>query len=128
MREMQTISRLGPIPSVVTIRQVRDMSLWQIPTFIICVSFWRRDVSDLEMLSRWQLAALIIFVRFWRRNALDLWMLYLEVDWVIVEILSSATPLGPAAITICQGRGMSWLKWSNLVSCVGFRKLDGSDL
>ena len=55
-------------------------------------------------------------------------MISLEVDWVIVEILSSSTPLRPAVATIFQGRGMSWRKWANLVSCVGFRKLDGSDL
>ena len=55
-------------------------------------------------------------------------MLSSEVDWVIVEILSLAKPSRPAVVKICQGRGMSLWKWANLVSYVGFRKLDGSDL
>ena len=55
-------------------------------------------------------------------------MISSEVDWVIVKIIYSATPLIPAVVTIFQVRGMSWWKWANLVSCVGFLKLDGSDL
>ena len=55
-------------------------------------------------------------------------MLSLEVDWVIVNILSSATPLRPDVVAIFLCRGMSWWKWANSVSCVGFRKLDGTDL
>ena len=47
---------------------------------------------------------------------------------MIVEMLSSATPSRPAVVTIFQGRSMSCQKWANLVRCVGFRKLDGSDL
>ena len=47
---------------------------------------------------------------------------------MIVEMLSSATPSRPDVVKICQGRSMSWRKWANLVRCVGFRKLDGSDL
>ena len=55
-------------------------------------------------------------------------MLFSEVDWVIFKILSSAKPSIPDAATIFQGRGMTWWKWANLVSCVGFQKLDGSGL
>ena len=47
---------------------------------------------------------------------------------MIVKILSSATPSRPDVITIYQGRGMRFWKWVNLVSCVGFQKLDGSEL
>ena len=62
-------------------------------------------------------------------------MLSSEVDWVIVEILSSATPLIPSVTTIWQIQDMSqWYllmsqwKWVTLVSCVGFRKLNRLDL
>ena len=47
---------------------------------------------------------------------------------MIVKNVSSATPSRPAVVTIFQGRGTSWWKWANLVSCVGFRKLDRLDL
>ena len=59
---------------------------------------------------------------------MDLLILSSEVDCVIVKILSSSTPSRPDVVTIYQGRGMSWWKWANLIRCVGFRKLDGSDL
>ena len=125
---MQKISRPGPLTSAIRIHQVWGMSWWKMPIFIIYVVFQTRDVSDLWILSRWQLATLINCVGFWRRDVLDLWILFSEVDCVIVKILSSATPLIPAVVSICQGRGMSWRKWVNLVRCVNFRKLDGSDL
>ena len=80
------------------------------------------------MLSRWQLATLIICVGFLGRDDLDLLIFSSEVDCVIVEILSSETPSRPDVVKICQGRAVSWWKWTNLVRCVGFRKLDGSDL
>ena len=80
--------------------QVRGMSRWKLPTFIICVGFQRCDVSDLEILSHWQLATLIICVGFQRRDVLDLLMLSSEVDWVIVEILSPSTLSIPAILTI----------------------------
>ena len=79
------------------------MSWLQMYTLTLCVGFRRRDVSDLEML-------------------------FLEVDWVIFELLSSATPSRPAVMKICQCRGKSCWKCSILISCVGFRKIDGSDL
>ena len=75
-----------------------------------------------------QLANLIICVGFQRRDVLELEMLFLEVDWVIVKILSSETPSRPSVITICQGWGMSWWKWATLIIYVGFIKLDGPDL
>ena len=59
---MQTIAQPVSRPSVVTIRQVWGMSQWQLPTFIICVGFQRRDIVYLSML-------------------------YLEVYWVIVKTL-----------------------------------------
>ena len=55
-------------------------------------------------------------------------MLFLEVDWVIVEILYSAMPSRPSVVTIFQGRGMSWWKSPTFISCVGLKKLDGSEL
>ena len=47
---------------------------------------------------------------------------------MIVNFLSSATPSRPDVLTIYQGRVISWWKWYTLVSCVGFRKPDGSGL
>ena len=55
-------------------------------------------------------------------------MLFLEVEWVIVKILSLATPTRPYVITIFQVWGMIWWQLLTLVRYVGFRKLDGSDL
>ena len=55
-------------------------------------------------------------------------MLSSEADCVIVEILYSSTLSRPDVVTIFQGRVMGWWKRANLVGCVGFRKLDGSDL
>ena len=54
---------------------------------------------------------------------------------MIVEVLSSEKPLIPSVTTVQQIQDMSqwnllmsqW-KWVTLVSCVGFRKLNGSDL
>ena len=88
----------------------------------------RGDVSDFGMLSCWQLDTLITCVGFLRHDVSDLEMLSSEVNWVIVKFLSSATPPRPDFTTILQGRGISWRKWSNLVSCVGVQKLDGSYL
>ena len=65
---------------------------------------------------------------FERHDVSDLEMLFLEIDWVIVNMLSSATLSVPAVVTICQGWGMSRWKWETLISCVDFQKRDGSDL
>ena len=67
---------------------------------MIYIGFQRRDFSDLSMLSHWKLATLIICVGFRRREVSELEMLFSEVDWVIVEILSSATPSRPDVVTI----------------------------
>ena len=119
------------------------MSQCELDTLIICVGLQRSDFMNFETIcskvdwvkiwqgwgmSWWQLDTLMICIGFWRRDVLDLEMLFLEVDWVIVSILSSSTAYRPSIITIFQGKGMSWCKWSILVSYVGFWKLDGSDL
>ena len=88
----------------------------------------RRDVLDLNFFSCWQLSTLITCVGFRRHDVSDSEMLFLDVDWVIVKILSSATPPRPYVVTICQVRVMIRWQLPTLVSCVGFRKLDGSDL
>ena len=44
---------------------------------------------------------------FERHDVLDLEMLFLEIDWVIVNMLSSATLSVRAVVTICQGWVMS---------------------
>ena len=66
----------------VKIYQVRGMSWWQLDTLIICVGFWSRDVLDLEIL-------------------------VLEVEWVIIKMLSTETPSRSSDVTICQGWDMS---------------------
>ena len=65
---------------------------------------------------------------FERHDVSDLEMLFLEIDWVIVNMLSSATISVPALVTIFQGWGISRWKWETLISCVYFQKYDGSDL
>ena len=44
---------------------------------------------------------------FERHDVSDLEMLFLEIDWVIVNMLSSATLSGPDVVTICHDQGMS---------------------
>ena len=79
-------------------------------------------------MSWWQLATLIICVGFRKLDVLDLEIFFSEIDWAIFENLSSAMPSKPSAVTIFQVRGMSWWKWATLISCVGFRSHDGSEL
>ena len=125
---IKTIAFLYPRHFFIKTSKVWGISWWKMPIFIICVSFWRRDSLDLWMFSCWQLATLIICVRFRRGVVLDLLILSSEVDYVIVKMLSSSTPSRSVVVKTYQGRGMSWWKWANLIRCVGFRKLDGSDL
>ena len=51
-------------------------------------------------MSWWQLATLITCAGFLSYDVLDLEILFSEVDWVIVEMLSSATPSRPSAVAI----------------------------
>ena len=128
LRKMRTIDRPGPRPSVVKICQVWVMSWWQLPIFIICVVFRRRDVLDLEMLSHWQLATLIIYVRFRRHDVSYFWMLYSEFELVIVKILSSATPPRHSAVTIHQVWDMRRWQLPIFIICFGYQRRDVSYL
>ena len=75
-----------------------------------------------------KLATLIIFVDFLNRDVSELGVLSLEVDWVIFEMLSSATPSRSSDATICKGQYMSWWQQATFFIYVEFLKLDGSDL
>ena len=91
------------------------------------------DTSDVKIfqgrdMSWWKRENLIIFVGFLSCDVLDLEVLFLEVYWLNIEMLSSATPSILYDTTILQGRDMSWWQWATLVIYVGFQKLDGSDL
>ena len=68
---------------------------------------WFRP-SDAEIfqgwdMSWWQVDTLIVFVGFLSRDVLDLGVLFFGVEWVVFEILSSATPSRLSNAKICQG-------------------------